>query len=183
MKKTTLVFSLLTSFIFMACQQNAGREEKEEKKEERKKIIINKEIKGGPADTTDFNIKIVDEFYTAITGRDSANLINCLDEECKMYGTDPSEDWNLDQVKAYISEKAKDTSKKTVFNVKKREVRILNDLMYVVDVLDVSTTPVPFRCVTITKKSKGGDKITMAEFSALIKNEDMKKVGEFFKKK
>ena len=100
-----------------------------------------------------------------------------------MYGTDPSEDWNLDQIKTYISEKAKETSTKAVFKVKKREVRILNEFMYVVDVLDVSTTAVPFRCVTITKKSKDGDRIMMAEFSALVKNEDMAKVAEFFKVK
>jgi hypothetical protein len=37
--------------------------------------------------------------------------------------------------------------------------------------------------VTITKKSKDGDRIMMAEFSALVKNEDMAKVAEFFKAK
>ena len=57
----------------------------------------------------------------------------------------------------------------------------MNDFMYVVNVFDIRTTAAQFRCVTITKKSKDGDKITMAEFSALVKNEDMKKVAEFFK--
>ena len=168
----------ITSVFFMAACNN---EPKKADKEEKKEINITKEIKPGDAREKDENLKIVDDFYVAITARDSANLINCLHEDCKMYGTDPSEDWNLDQIKTYISEKAKETSTKAVFKVKKREVRILNEFMYVVDVLDVSTTTVPFRCVTITKKSKDGDKITMAEFSALVKNEDMKKVAEFFK--
>ena len=168
----------ITSVFFMAACNN---EPKKADKEEKKEINITKEIKPGDAREKDENLKIVDDFYVAITARDSANLINCLHEDCKMYGTDPSEDWNLDQIKTYISEKAKETSTKAVFKVKKREVRILNEFMYVVDVLDVSTTAVPFRCVTITKKSKDGDKITMAEFSALVKNEDMKKVAEFFK--
>lgn len=168
----------ITSVFFMAACNN---EPKKADKEEKKEINITKEIKPGDAREKDENLKIVDDFYVAITARDSANLINCLDEGCKMYGTDPSEDWNLDQIKTYISEKAMETSTKAVFKVKKREVRILNEFMYVVDVLDVSTTAVPFRCVTITKKSKDGDKITMAEFSALVKNEDMKKVAEFFK--
>ncbi|MBK9639205.1 MAG: nuclear transport factor 2 family protein [Bacteroidetes bacterium] len=178
MKISIILLSLTSLFLFSSC----NNESKKETKEENKEVII-KEIKPGDAHEADANLKIVEDFYVAITARDSAQLINCLDEDCKMYGTDPSEDWNLDQVKTYISEKAKDTSTKTVFTVKKRSVHIINDLMYVVDVLDVSTTPVPFRCVTITKKSKAGDKIAMAEFSALIKNEDMKKVGEFFKSK
>lgn len=168
----------ITSVFFMAACNN---EPKKADKEEKKEINITKEIKPGDAREKDENLKIVDDFYVAITARDSANLINCLHEDCKMYGTDPSEDWNLDQIKTYISEKAKETSTKAVFKVKKREVRILNEFMYVVDVLDVSTTAVPFRCVTITKKSKDGDRIMMAEFSALVKNEDMKKVAEFFK--
>lgn len=179
MKKVVLLLSITSVFLVSSCKNESKKVGKEEKKE----ISITKKIKPGDAREADEKLKIVDDFYVAITSRDSVQLINCLDAECKMYGTDPSEDWNLDQIKAYISEKAKDTSTKTVFKVKKRSVHIINDLMYVVDVLDVSTTPVPFRCVTITKKSKEGDKIAMAEFSALIKNEDMKKVGEFFKSK
>ena len=177
MKKVIWMLSITSVFFMAACNNEPKKADKEEKKE----INITKEIKPGDAREKDENLKIVDDFYVAITARDSANLINCLDEGCKMYGTDPSEDWNLDQIKTYISEKAMETSTKAVFKVKKREVRILNEFMYVVDVLDVSTTTVPFRCVTITKKSKDGDKITMAEFSALVKNEDMKKVAEFFK--
>ena len=179
MKKVVLLLSITSVFLVSSCKNESKKVGKEEKKE----INITKKIKPGDAREADEKLKIVDDFYVAITSRDSVQLINCLDAECKMYGTDPSEDWNLDQIKTYISEKAKDTSTKTVFKVKKRSVHIINDLMYVVDVLDVSTTPVPFRCVTITKKSKEGDKIAMAEFSALIKNEDMKKVGEFFKSK
>ncbi len=179
MKKVVLLLSIISLFLVSSCKNEPKKEGNEEKKE----INITKKIKPGDAGEADENLKIVDDFYVAITARDSANLINCLDEDCKMYGTDPSEDWNLDQVKTYISEKTKETSTKAVFKVKKREVRIFNEFMYVVDVLDVSTTAVPFRCVTITKKSKDGDKITMAEFSALVKNEDMAKVAEFFKAK
>jgi hypothetical protein len=179
MKKVVLLLSIISLFLVSSCKNEPKKEGNEEKKE----INITKKIKPGDAGEADENLKIVDDFYVAITARDSANLINCLDEGCKMYGTDPSEDWNLDQIKTYISEKAKDTSTKTVFTVKKRSVNIINDLMYVVDVLDVSTTAVPFRCVTITKKSKDGDRIMMAEFSALVKNEDMAKVAEFFKAK
>ncbi|MBK7964974.1 MAG: nuclear transport factor 2 family protein [Bacteroidetes bacterium] len=181
MKNTILLIGFSFVLLITSCSSDSKKESSKEMKEEKNEVIIKKEMKEGDAQKADANLKIVDDFYVAITARDSANLINCLDEDCKMYGTDPSEDWNLDQVKTYISEKAKETSTKAVFKVKKREVRIMNDFMYVVDVLDVSTTAVPFRCVTITKKSKDGDKITMAEFSALVKNEDMKKVAEFFK--
>ena len=181
MKNTILLIGFSFVLLITSCSNDSKKESSKEMKEEKNEVIIKKEMKEGDAQKADANLKIVDDFYVAITARDSANLINCLDEDCKMYGTDPSEDWNLDQVKTYISDKAKETSTKAVFKVKKREVRILNEFMYVVDVLDVSTTAVPFRCVTITKKSKDGDKITMAEFSALVKNEDMKKVAEFFK--
>lgn len=181
MKNKITIICFCLAVTFSACSNDSKNESIKESKEEKEKIIIKKELHDGDGHEADANLKIVDDFYVAITARDSANLINCLDEGCRMYGTDPSEDWNLDQVKTYISEKAKETSTKAVFNVKKREVRIMNDFMYVVDVLDVSTTAVPFRCVTITKKSKDGDKIMMAEFSALVKNEDMKKVAEFFK--
>lgn len=181
MKIKFTIISFCLVLIVSSCSNDSKKETTNESKEENKEIIIKKELHDGDERKADVNLKIVDDFYVAITARDSASLIDCLDETCKMYGTDPSEDWNFDQVKTYISEKAKETSTKAVFTVKKREVRIMNDFMYVVDVLDVSTTAVPFRCVTITKKSKDGDKITMAEFSALVKNEDMKKVAEFFK--
>lgn len=180
MKNKITLISFCLVLIFSACSNDSKKESVKENKKGNKEVIIKKELHEGDEHEVDANLKIVDDFYIAITARDSVNLINCLDEGCKMYGTDPSEDWNLVQVKTYISEKAKETSTKAVFKVKKREVRIMNDFMYVVDVLDVSTTAVPFRCVTITKKSKDGDKIMMAEFSALVKNEDMKKVAEFF---
>jgi SnoaL-like domain len=180
MKNKITLISFCLVLIFSACSNDSKKESVKENKKGNKEVIIKKELHEADKHEVDANLKIVDDFYVAITARDSANLINCLDEGCKMYGTDPSEDWNLDQVKTYISEKAKETSTKAVFSVKKREVRIMNDFMYVVDVLDVSTTAVPFRCVTITRKSKEGDKIIMAEFSALVKNEDMKKVAEFF---
>lgn len=181
MKNKIALISFCLALIFSACSNDSKRESVKENKEENREIIIKKELHEGDEHKVDASLKIVDDFYLAITARDSANLINCLDKGCKMYGTDPSEDWNLDQIKTYISEKAKETTTKAVFKVKKREVRIINSFMYVVDVLDVSTTAVPFRCVTVTKKSEDGDKIMMAEFSALVKNEDMKKVAEFFK--
>jgi len=181
MKKVIILSGLALVFAMTSCSNDNKKENIEEGKVEKEEVVITTEMNPGEAQEADSNLKIVDDFYTAITGRDSAALISLLDKDVKMYGTDPSEDWNLEQTKDYISEMAKETSTKAVFKVKNREVHIMNEIMYVVDVLEVSNTTVPFRCVTITKKSKEGDKIMLAEFSALVKNEDMKKVAEFFK--
>ncbi|MBP7246004.1 MAG: hypothetical protein KBA99_11960, partial [Bacteroidia bacterium] len=90
MKKVIWMLSITSVFFMAACNNEPKKADKEEKKE----INITKEIKPGDAREKDENLKIVDDFYVAITARDSANLINCLHEDCKMYGTDPSEDWN-----------------------------------------------------------------------------------------
>ncbi|MBK7886446.1 MAG: nuclear transport factor 2 family protein [Bacteroidetes bacterium] len=146
-----------------------------------KEVIVTKEIGPGSDEKPDKQLKIVDDFYTAITDRDSAGLIQLMAPNARMYGTDPSEDWNLDEIKKYIGEKSRDTTAKAVFTVKKREVRILNEVMYVVDVVDVSTIGVPFRIVTITETKEGKSHIQLAEFSALVWNEDMKSLEAMFK--
>lgn len=57
----------------------------------------------------------------------------------------------------------------------------MNEVMYVVDVVDVSTIGVPFRIVTITETKEGKSHIQLAEFSALVWNEDMKSLEAMFK--
>jgi hypothetical protein len=97
-----------------------------------------------------------------------------------LYGSDPSEDWNLDQIKNYMGERSRDTTVKAVFTVKKREVKIMNEIMMVVDVIDISTIRVPFRCVTVTEKKDGAQKIILSEFSALVRNEDVRAIEALF---
>lgn len=145
-------------------------------KEEHREVIVTKEIKPGDPPEHDREVAVVDRFYAALTGRDSAGVVNLMAANAKLYGSDPSEDWNLDQIKSYMSERMRDTTTKAVFKVKKREVRIMNDWMFVVDEIDISTIRVPFRVVTITLKTKGIQKIVVAEFSALVKNEDIRKL-------
>ncbi|MBL7923765.1 MAG: nuclear transport factor 2 family protein [Bacteroidia bacterium] len=145
-----------------------------------KMVEVTREIAPGSDQRPDAQIRIVDEFYLALTGRDSAGVVSRFDENAKMMGTDPLEDWGLDSIKQYMSDRMRDTTRKAVFTVKKRDVRVLNEVMYVCDVLDVSTIKVPFRCLTITRKKDGVQKIVFAEFSALVKNADMRKLEAFY---
>lgn len=149
-------------------------------KNERKEVIVTKEIGPGSDQKPDAQVKIVDDFYSVLTDRDSAGLINLMAENARMYGTDPTEDWGLEEIKKYIGDKSRDTSLKAVFTVKKRQVRVLNELMYVVDVVDVSTLKVPFRVLTITEKKEGTPKIILSEFSALVWNDDMRALEALF---
>lgn len=151
-------------------------------KHEPKEVIVTKEIKPGDSPDNDGNVKIVDQFYAALTGRDSAGVLNLMAPEAKLYGSDPLEDWNLGQIKTYMSDRSRDTTVKAVFTVKKREVRMLNEFMYVTDVIDISTIHVPFRVVTITEKKDGVQKIVFSEFSALVRNEDIRAVEGLFDK-
>lgn len=151
-------------------------------KNEPKEVIVTKEIKPGDSVDGDANVKVVDMFYTALTGRDSAGVLSLMAPNAKLYGSDPLEDWNLDQIKTYMSDKTRDTTTKAVFTVKKREVRMLNEFMYVTDIIDISTIHVPFRVVTITEKKDGVQKIVFSEFSALVRNEDMRAVEGLFDK-
>ncbi len=148
-----------------------------------KEVIVTREIGPGSDQRPDDQIRIVDDFYKKITGRDSAGLIQLMAENARMYGTDPGEDWNLEEIKRYIGEKTRDTTQKAVFTVKKREVRVLNDIMYVVDVVDVSTIAVPFRIVSIIEKREGKQKILLAEFSVLVWNEDIRELEALFKRR
>lgn len=150
-------------------------------KNENKEVIVTREIGPGSTGQPDRQVKIVEDFYSAITGRDSVAMMELMDERARMYGTDPTEDWGYAEMAAYIGEKSRDTTRKAVFKVKKREVRILNEMMVVVDVVDVSTIGVPFRIVTVTEKKKDIQKIVLAEFSALVWNEDMSALEQLFK--
>jgi hypothetical protein len=81
-----------------------------------------------------------------------------------------------------MSERMRDTTVKAVFKVKKREVRIMNDLMLVTDEIEISTIRVPFRVVTIAEKKDGEQKIIFSEFSALVRNEDIRQLELLFDK-
>ncbi|MFN8155386.1 MAG: nuclear transport factor 2 family protein [Bacteroidia bacterium] len=151
-------------------------------KHEPKEVIVTKEIKPGDTPDNDGNIKIVDQFYAALTGRDSAGVLSLMAPNAKLYGSDPLEDWNLDQIKTYMSDRSRDTTVKAVFTVKKRDVRMLNEFMYVTDIIDISTIHVPFRVVTITEKKDGVQKIVFSEFSALVRNDDIRAVESLFDK-
>lgn len=59
---------------------------------------------------------------------------------------------------------------------------MLNEFMYVTDIIDISTIHVPFRVVTITEKKDGVQKIVFSEFSALVRNEDIRAVEDLFDK-
>lgn len=167
MKKIILI-TFLAAITFGSC------------KNENKEVIVTKEIKPGDPMEKEGPAKIVDDFYAALTGRDSAGVISLMSEKAKLYGSDPSEDWNLDQIKNYMGERSRDTTVKAVFTVKKREVKVINELMMVVDVIDISTIRVPFRCVTITEKKEGAQKIILSEFSALVRNEDVRAIEALF---
>lgn len=167
MKKIILI-TFLAAIAFSAC------------KNENKEVIVTKEIKPGDPMEKDGPVKIVDDFYAALTGRDSAGVIGLMSANAKLYGSDPSEDWNLDQIKNYMGERSRDTTVKAVFTVKKREVKIMNEIMMVVDVIDISTIRVPFRCVTVTEKKDGAQKIILSEFSALVRNEDVRAIEAMF---
>lgn len=151
-------------------------------REDRKEVEVIKEIK--PDDQPDDNahVQLVDRFYAALTGRDSAGVVNLMAENARLYGSDPSEDWNLDQIKTYMSERMRDTTEKAVFNVRKREVRIMDDWMYVVDEIDISTIRVPFRVVTIAEGNAGERRIAFSEFSALVRNDDIRQLEVLFDK-
>jgi hypothetical protein len=168
MKNILLLFVLSAAIV--ACKQ------------ERKEVVVTKEIKPGDQPDNNSQVKLVDQFYTALTARDSAGVVNLMAENAKLYGSDPSEDWNLDQIKSYMSERMRDTTVKAVFKVKKREVRIMNDLMLVTDEIEISTIRVPFRVVTIAEKKDGEQKIIFSEFSALVRNEDIRQLELLFDK-
>ncbi len=166
--KTEFILLLLTVLLHSAC------------KDERKEIIVTREIGPGKDAAPDSQVQLIDNFYKVLTDRDSAGLVNLMSEDARMYGTDPAEDWGLAEIKKYIGDKSRDTSQKAVFTVKKRQVHVRNDLMYVVDVVDVSTIKLPFRILTITAEKEGKKQIVLSEFSALVRNDDMKALEALF---
>lgn len=117
---------------------------------------------------------LTDRFYVALTGRDSSGVDHLLSRDARLYGTDPSEDWSLAEIRNYLSEKKRDTTRKAVFKVLTREVRTGIETACVIDKVDVSTTKVPFRIISIYKREGDSLRLDVAVFSALVRNEDMK---------
>lgn len=124
----------------------------------------------------------VDQFYAALTDRDSAGVLQRMDPQAKLYGSDASEDWSLEAIKSYMSDRQRDTTRKAVFTVRQREVRHLQGVTWVTDLVDISTIRVPFRMVTIIGPETEGSKILFAEFSALVRNEDIRAVETYYDK-
>lgn len=116
---------------------------------------------------------VVDAFYAALTGRDSAGLVSMFHPEGRLLGTDPAEDWGMEEIKSYMSERLRDTTSKTVFNVTKRTQREWEGTTVVVDVIELSTLKVPFRVVTLVRTEQDGPCIVLSEFSALVPNAKM----------
>lgn len=160
MKKYTRLFVLI--LLFAACR------------EETKEVITEKKIHGADSVNIDEAGVLADRFYDALTQRDSAAFVSLLTDKARLYGTDPGEDWGMDEIRNYISEKQRDTTTRAVFKVQTREVRMFDKVAYVIDKVDVSTTRVPFRIVSILKRENDSLKVDIAIFSALVRNEDMK---------
>jgi ketosteroid isomerase-like protein len=160
MKKYIRLFVLIV--LFTACR------------EETKEVIIEKKIPGAETTNIDEAGALADRFYHALTQRDSAAVVSLLTDKARLYGTDPGEDWGIDEIRNYLSEKQRDTSTRAVFKVLTREVRMFDNMAYVIDKVDVSTTRVPFRIINILKRENDSLKVDIAIFSALVRNEDMK---------
>lgn len=117
--------------------------------------------------------EVVDAFYTSLTGRDSAGVVSMFHPEGRLLGTDPAEDWGLDEIKTYMSERLRDTTTQTVFRLMKRTQREWNGTSVVVDEIELSTSKVPFRVVTLVRTEADKPCIVLSEFSALVPNAKM----------
>jgi len=157
----------LLAFTLMACQRNSSQLSEE--------ISPDDELSSGMGMEAGI---VVDSFYTALTGRDSAGVVSMFHPEGRLLGTDPTEDWDLDAIKSYMSERMRDTTVKTVFTLTKRAQRDWGGTSVVVDEIALSTLKVPFRVVTLVRMEQGRPCIVLSEFSALLPNEKMDAVEQ-----
>lgn len=166
MAKQPLPFISILLFL-ISCQPGAREQSK---------------LPGEAATTERAAVARVDQFYTALTGRDSAGVLQGMDPQVKLYGSDAAEDWSLEAIKSYMSERQRDTTAKAVFTVRKRVVRRMQEVTWVTDLVDISTIRVPFRMVTIIGPETEGSKILFTEFSALVRNDDIRVVEACYDK-
>lgn len=149
-------------------------------KNDERKVVIERTIQNEKEAEADTLPHIVDDFYKALCERDSAAVVGFFSDDASMLGSDPSEVWNLEGIRSYMSLVSGDTVREVSIRVQKRELKLINDFMLVTDVLRISTVKVPFRCVTLVKGEGKDRKIFLTEFSALITNENLKKVDSLF---
>jgi hypothetical protein len=121
----------------------------------------------------DTNLAIVDSLYAGIARGDSALVVHLFHSEGRLLGSDPEEDWNLQGIQAYMSERSAKKGAPARIEVVERRVTIRNAYMLVTDRLRISTVSFPFRCITLVDTDEQGRKIHMSEFSALIRNDDL----------
>ena len=93
--------------------------------------------------------------------------------EGRLLGSDPDEDWNLQGIQEYMGKRSAKQGSAARIEVVERRVNIRNHQMLVTDRLRIGTVSFPFRCVTLVDTVEQGRKIHMAEFSALIRNDDL----------
>lgn len=153
---------LFITLVYAACQGDSKR--------------LSEELSPDDSTATGSGIEsgaVVDAFYSALTGRDSAAVLSMFHPDGRLLGTDPAEDWGLEEIKSYMSDRLRDTTPKTVFNVVKRTQSEWDGTSVVVDEIELSTLRVPFRVVTLVRREQGQPCIVLAEFSALVPNEKM----------
>jgi hypothetical protein len=137
---------------------------------EEKIILRSEEQVNEPADPA---LAIVDSLYTGIANGDSATVVALFHSQGRLLGSDPDEDWELNQIRTYMHERSVNSNKSATIEVVKRRVMIHNEMMLVDDRLKISTVSFPFRCVTMVREDSEGRKIHFSEFSALIRNADL----------
>ncbi|MFM9007497.1 MAG: hypothetical protein ACKORE_02830 [Bacteroidota bacterium] len=131
----------------------------------------------------DTNVAIVDSMYAGIARGDSALVVGLFHSEGRLLGSDPAEDWSFEGIQAYMSERSAKQGSPARIEVVERRVSIRNTHMLVTDRLKISTVSLPFRCVTEVDTDDQGRKIHMAEFSALIRNDDLSMLDSLLNQK
>lgn len=122
---------------------------------------------------SDTNLAIVDSMYAGIARGDSTLVVRLFHSEGRLLGSDPEEDWNLKGIQEYMGKRSAKQGSAAQIEVVERRVNLRNDHMLVTDRLRISTVSFPFRCVTLVDTDEQGRKIHLAEFSALIRNDDL----------
>jgi len=123
---------------------------------------------------------MMDKYLTAWNAQD-ANLFDTFLADDGLYiGTDPSEFWNKDTLKAVIIKQFADTTMKYNYVIDKREIKVAPDgnSAIVVEHFTVNAISPKLIFRNITRVAKKGEdwKIDFASWNFIFKNEDLGKI-------
>ena len=118
-------------------------------------------------------VKVLDEVHSAFNQKDTASMFQHYTVATEFYGTDSSENWDMQGFKQYMANYVASNNPGPNYQVKWRKLAPSSDskVLWGVEELDYPSLNMPVRSTVVLENINGKWKVQMQQWHFLIKNE------------